>query len=179
MSKQTKNDNVGEWFKHAKEIARAEKALGVERWVKVYIERVVDDNYQNVQVIHQYDLPVRLAERYGWVVRWRKAKVQCLFPKDLVRQSSCYYKKVMGVTIKMQEDLDRLISAKAQLTKQRNIINAYVNDKSKANDLFYDKKEDTVLQAAMAKLKIKEKNVRDAEERLRKKVEEAKINEEQ
>ena len=176
MSKQAKNnDNVGEWFQEAKEIAKAEKSMGVERWVKIYIERVVDDNYQNVQVIHKYDIPVRLAERYDWVIRWRKAKMQCLYPRDLVRQSSCYYKKVMGVTIKMQEDLDRLISEKAQLTKQRNIINAYVDEKRKANDMFYDERDDKVLQAAKEKLKLKEQNVKEAEERLQRKLQEAKL----
>lgn len=175
MGKKTNNENVGEWFQTAKEIAKAEKSLGVERWVKIYIERVVDDNYQNVDVIHKYDIPVQLAERYDWVIRWRKAKMQCLYPRDMVRQSSCYYKKVIGVTIKMQDDIDSLVSAKAQLTKQRNIINTYVNDKRKANDMFYDERDDEVLQKAIAKLKLKEQNVKEAEERLRKKVEEAKL----
>ena len=74
----------------------------------------------------------------------------------------------------MQHDLDRFISAKAQVTKQRNILNAYMEQRRKENDLFYDENRDEQLMKVKKKLSLKEKNVAEAEKRLMLKVAEAK-----
>lgn len=169
-----KQENIGSFYEEAKEIAKAEKSIGAERWVKVSIERNVRGDFQNCIVTHTYDLPVDMVKRWEWVIRWRRARTQCQFPRDIITQSCFYYKKVLGVTINMQHDLDRFISAKAQVTKQRNILNAYIEQRRKENDLFYDENRDEQLMKVKKKLALKEKNVAEAEKRLMLKVAEAK-----
>ena len=171
MSKQTKQESLHDYYEMAKLIAKVEKELKVERWVKISFSYKKD---HKETFLWHYDIPVCLYERREWVIRWRRAKLQCLYPREYVEIGFFYYKKVQGINIGMQAELDRFISAKAQLTKQKNILNAYVDRKRKENDLFYNEEQDETLQKARAKLALKERNVIEAEERLKRKILEAK-----
>ena len=71
----------------------------------------------------------------------------------------------------MNEDLNRLISAKAQVTKVQRKIDEYVAY-HKDNDMFFNEDTDTDLLKAREKLKLKIDGVRAAEERLKLKIKE-------
>ena len=70
---------------------------------------------------------------------------------------------------RLNEDLHRLISAKAQVTKVRRKIEEYVAY-NRANNMFFDENTDTDLQKAREKLATKIANVQAAEERMKLKI---------
>ena len=165
-----KQESLHDYYEMAKEIAKVEKELNIEQWVKINIGFHKDGKEFP---LWSYDLPVWLYRKKEWVVRWRKSRFQCLYPKEFVELGFFYYKKVMGVNIGMQKDIDTFVAAKAQLTKQRNIVNDYIERKKAENDLFYDMDGDEMLQKALVKLQRKEAMVRDAENRMIEKVKSA------
>ena len=70
---------------------------------------------------------------------------------------------------RLNEDLHRLISAKAQVTKVRRKIEEYVAY-NRAHNLFFDENTDMDLQKAREKLATKIANVQAAEERMKLKI---------
>ena len=168
-----KQESLSDYFEMAKEIARAEKELGIERWDRICIGR--DGNKEGEYILlYSYDLPRDIAEKYNWVIRWRAAKLQCQYPRYCVRVYHSPYSKVMGEDIGMQKDLDRFVAAKAQVTRQERVISQYVEQKRKEGDMFYNESEDEDLAKAIAKLQTKKEMVAQAEDRLIQKVKEYK-----
>lgn len=167
-------ETMADYYEMAKEIAREEKELKVERWVLISLVRQVGGSGQQLDKMKTYDLPVRMKERWEWVIRWRRAWLQCRYPRDIIVETSSYYRKVDGCDIGMHVDLARFIAAKAQFTRQQKIVDEYRREKSEENDLFYDESADEQLQAMLMKLGRKEKEILAAGERLAKKVEEYK-----
>lgn len=110
-----------------------------------------------------------LYEERKWVVEWRKAKLVCQYPKGCVRYTLHFYDKRLGNNIQLNKDLNRLISAKAQVTKVQRNIDKYVAY-NKAHNLFFDESTDTDLLKAREKLEAKITNVKEAEERMRLKI---------
>lgn len=110
-----------------------------------------------------------LYEERKWVVEWRKAKLVCQYPKGCVRYTLHFYDKRLGNNIQLNKDLNRLISAKAQVTKAQRNIDKYVAY-NKAHNLFFDESTDTDLLKAREKLEAKIINVKEAEERMRLKI---------
>ena len=110
-----------------------------------------------------------LYEHRKWVVEWRKAKLVCQYPKGCVRYTLHFYDKRLGNNIQLNKDLNRLISAKAQVTKVQRNIDKYVAY-NKAHNLFFDESTDTDLLKAREKLEAKITNVKEAEERMRLKI---------
>lgn len=86
---------MDDWMEYAKELARAERELRIERWVFIFIE--CKDETGNPIRLHSYDLPRELHERYRWVVRWREARLQCLYPKRQINTYYSYYDKRTGL----------------------------------------------------------------------------------
>lgn len=151
----------------AKAYAKAEKDLGVQKWVFISIERT--DGRCNYERLFYYDLPREVYERRRWVIEWRKSRFVCQYPKENVRCYTSYYDKRLGMGARLNEDLHRLISAKAQVTKAQRRIDEYVAY-HKANDMFFNEDTDTDLLKAREKLKMKINGVRAAEERLKLKI---------
>lgn len=108
-------------------------------------------------------------EHRKWVVEWRKAKLVCQYPKGCVRYTLHFYDKRFGNNIQLNKDLNRLISAKAQVTKAQRKIDKYVAY-NKANNLFFDENTDTDLLKAREKLETKIANIKEAEERMKLKI---------
>lgn len=160
-------ESINDFMAMAKEYAKAEKALGVQMWAYISIERT--DEYGNRERVYFYDLPRELYERKSWVIRWRAAKIQCQYPKDIVRVYTSFYDKRFGNDTKLTEDLRKLASAKAQVSIQQRKIDEYV-EWHKANDLFFDENTDIDLLRVREKLSIKQLGVQEAEERLKQKV---------
>lgn len=72
-------ERMDDWMEYAKELARAERELRIERWVFISIE--CKDEAGTPVRLHSYDLPRELHERYRWVVRWREAGCNAYIPK--------------------------------------------------------------------------------------------------
>ena len=164
----SKQESLQEYFLMAKEIARQEKSLGIEHWDFISIERDGDKAGEYVRLYH-YDLPRQIAEKYDWVVRWRAAKLQCQYPRYGVRIYHSPYKKVMGVNIGMQKDIDTFVAAKAQYTKQKRILDTYISEQ-KVMNIFFSEDTDQEVIRIKAKLEVKRENIEKAEARLIEKV---------
>lgn len=164
-----KQESLRDYSLMAKEIARQEKSLGIEHWDGISIEREGNKAGEYVRLYH-YDLPRQLAEKYDWVIRWRAARLQCQYPRYCVRIYHCPYKKVMGVNIGMQKDIDTFVAAKAQYTKQQRILDNYISEQ-KATNMFFSEGTDQEVVRIKAKLAVKKENIEQAEARLIAKVE--------
>lgn len=72
-------EKMDSWWEYARELAKAERELKIEKWVYISIE-YKEENGERI-VLYHYDLPRELHERYRWVIRWREAKLLCQYPK--------------------------------------------------------------------------------------------------
>ena len=158
----SKQESLHDYYQMSKEIAKIEKNLDIERWVKI---AVLYKHEGSETMLYHYDLPVWQYRKWEWVIRWRQAKLQCQHPRECVTLAFDYYKKVMGCNIGMQQDIDKFVAAKAQVTKQERIITAYVADQKKSN-LFFNEETDEQLNKVKAKLQSKKEIVALAEQRL-------------
>ena len=168
-----KQESLQDYFMEAKEIAREEKKLGIEHWDMISIERDGDKAGEYIS-LYRYDLPRHIAEKYDWVVRWRAARLQCQYPRYCIRIYHCPYKKVMGVNIGIQKDIDTFVAAKAQYTKQKRFLDDYIS-KQKATNMFFNEDTDQEVVNSKAKLESKKENIEQAEARLIEKVKQYKI----
>lgn len=157
-----------EWMQYAKDMAKAEKELKIEQWVIISFYKTTgrDDKVP----LFQYNLPRKVADKYDWVIQWRKARLVCQYPKGNITHTYSLYDKHSGEDYSFGSCLSSLASAKAQVTKMERRIKEYI-EWQKHNNLFFNEQTDEMLQKAVTKLKIKKKNVLDAETRLLQKVE--------
>ena len=160
-------ERIDDFIQLAKDYAKAEKELEVQHWVFISIERT--DGRCTYERLFCYDLPREVYERRRWVIEWRKSRFVCKYPKGNIRCYTSYYDKRLGMDTRLNEDLHRLISAKAQVTQVRRKIEEYVAY-NRANNLFFDENTDMDLQKAREKLTTKIANVQAAEERMKLKI---------
>ena len=160
-------ERIDDFIQLAKDYANAEKELEVQHWVFISIERT--DGNCNYERLFSYDLPREVYERRRWVIEWRRSKFVCQYPKGNVMCYFSYYDKRLGTDIRLNEDLRRLISAKAQVTKIQRKIDGYVAY-NRANNLFFDESTDMDLLKAREKLRMKIEAVQAAEERMKLKI---------
>ena len=164
-------ERIDDFIQLAKDYAKAEKELEVHHWVFISIERA--DGNCNYERLFSYDLPREVYERRRWVIEWRRSKFVCQYPKGNVRCYFSYYDKRLGKGIRLNEDLRRLISAKAQVTKIQRKIDEYVAY-NRVHNLFFDESTDADLLKAREKLSIKIAAVQAAEERMKIKIKQIK-----
>lgn len=164
----SKQESLTDYYQMAKEIAEVEKQLNIEQWDFVTIERNGDTEGEHIR-LYSYNLPRHIAEKYEWVIQWRAARFKCQYPRYIVVVRHGLYKKVMGVNIGMQKDIDVFVAAKAQVTKQERVLNEYIAHQ-KAYNFFYDEMTDEQTIKAKAKLARKKENVEQAEARMIEKV---------
>lgn len=162
-------ESIDYFIQMAKDYAKAEKELEVQHWVFVNFERKYESNNYDYVRLFSYDLPREVYEHRKWVIEWRKAKLVCQYPKGCVRYTLHFYDKRLGKNIQLNKDLNRLISAKAHVTKAQRKIDKYVTY-NKANNLFFDESTDTDLLKAREKLETKIASVKEAEERMKLKI---------
>ncbi|MDR1225150.1 MAG: hypothetical protein LBL07_20065, partial [Tannerella sp.] len=126
-----------------------------EKWVILSIEYKTKD-YRRV-VLHQYDLPRDIYEKYRWVVRWRQARCQCLHPRETVLLYHSYYDKRSGAGTDFNSCLSKLAASKAQITIAKKREQEYLAWQ-RQNNLFFDEATDDGLVKFREKLKRKEEN---------------------
>lgn len=162
-----KQESVSDFYQYAKDLAKAEKELKVNRWVEVTLYY----GYADKQVsLYHYNLPREMYFRYQWVIRWRMAKLQCQYPKQIIGISLYHYDKRSGESMELNSCLFKLISAKAQVTKAERMMNKYI-EYNRQNNLFFDKDTDDELVKFKVKLERKKLECSECEKRLEKLVE--------
>lgn len=148
-------ESIGDWMEYAREIAKAEKTLKIEKWVYISIEYRTKDR-ERVILFH-YDLPRRIYERYQWVIRWRHAWLLCQYPKENVHTYFSFYDKRTGLSTDFNSLLSRLSAAKAQITIARRREQEYINHQ-RLNNMFFNEDEDEMLAKFRQKLQAKINN---------------------
>lgn len=161
-------ESLHDYYEQAREIANVEKELGVEKRDFITIE-MYDEQKHETTNLYTYDLPREMAERYDWVLRWRTARFQCQYPRACVRCFHSPYRKIRGKNIGMQDDLNRFIAAKAQMTRAQRVLEEHIA-RRKATDMFFNEETDEEVVKFKEKLKQKQLNVEQAEHRLKDKI---------
>lgn len=157
-----KQESIDDLFQMAKDLAKAERELKIEQWVEVTIYY----GYAEKQVsLYHYNLPREMYFRYQWVIRWRMAKLQCQYPKQIVSTSLYFYDKRSGESMEVSGCLSKLISAKAQITKAERRMNEYI-EYNHQNNLFFDEESDEELAKFREKLERKKIECAECEKRL-------------
>lgn len=150
-----KQEDVSDWIEEAREFAKAERELQIERWVYITIEYRSED-FRRI-VLFQYDLPRENYERRRWVIRWRQARCQCLHPRDTVQICHSYYDKRTGLRTDYNSCLSKLAASKAQITLAKKKEQEYLAYQ-KQNNLFFDESTDENLVKFREKLNRKEES---------------------
>ena len=126
-----------EWMQYARDMAKAEKELEIELWVIISFYRTTEQGGK--VLLFRYDLPRKVADKYDWVVRWRRAKLTCQYPKGNVTHTYCLYDRHSGEDYSFGSCLSSLAAAKAQVTRMERRIREYTAWQ-KQNNLFFDKR---------------------------------------
>lgn len=156
-----------DWFQMAKDYAKAEKELKIEKWVEVTLFY----GYAEKQVsLYHYNLPREMYFRYQWVIRWRMAKLQCQYPKQIICISLYHYDKRSKESLELNSCLSKLISAKAQITKEERRMNEYI-EYNHLNNMFFEENTDEELVKFKEKLERKKIECTECEKRLEQLVE--------
>ena len=174
----SKQEYVGsEWIEDAKREAAIEKALKIEKWVKVYIVAYPPDKYgvENEIVLHKYDLPREMWLKYDWVITWRRSKCQCQHPRMNVTTVLCFYDKKSGLELGYNSLMSKLVSAKANITKWTNKMERYIAQN--ASDMFFDPKDDPLAMKMKATIASYKGKVVEIEEEIKAKLAENAKNE--
>lgn len=157
-----KQESMDDLFQMAKDLAKDERELKIEQWVEVTIYY----GYADKQVsLYHYNLPREMYFRYQWVIRWRMAKLQCQYPKQIVSTSLYFYDKCSGEAMEVSGCLSKLISAKAQITKAERRMNEYI-EYNRQNNIFFDEDTDEELVKFREKLERKKIECAECEKRL-------------
>ena len=153
---------MSDYYQFAKDLAKAEKELKIENWVQISI--CYGYGHQSV-TLYTYDLPREVYERRVWVIRWRMAKLQCQYPKQIVSTSLYFYDKRSGESLEVSSCLSKLISAKAHITKAERRMNEYIEYNRQSN-IFFDEDTDEELVKFREKLERKKLECAECEKRL-------------
>lgn len=164
MSQQlpSSSDIGTDYLQYAKAQAKAERELEVERWVRISIERTTGSQ---LTVLHTYELPVAMLERWSWVVKWRVARYTCEQPRAPISTCYSYEYRYKGERVGWQEDINTLVAAKVKHTKRLRAVEEYIA--SQQGNMFFDPATDELLQKAQAKLKQAELDIKAAHERMK------------
>lgn len=145
-------ENMGNWMEYAREYAKSQREMGIEKWVCITIE------YRTMErervILFRYDLPRDIYERRQWVVRWRHARLLCQYPKENVQTYFSYYDRRTGLGMDFGSALSRLSAAKAQITIAVQKEQEYV-EYQRQNNLFFNENDDEQLAKFRRKLQTK------------------------
>lgn len=153
-----RQESIEGWEQDMRDLARAERELAIEHWVRVSIGYY--DPYPRQVTLHTYDLPRGFLEKYVWVITWRRSRLQCQFPRKSITTWYGYYDKTTGLRTDFNSCLSRLASAKAQITKVRRSERQYVTGMKEKYPMFYDPGTDPELTKFRDKVARKEENCR-------------------
>lgn len=111
-----------------------------------------------------------LHKRYRWVVRWREARLQCLYPKRQINTYYSYYDRRTGLRTNFNSSLSRLSAAKAQISIAERKEREYIQYQ-RTNNLFFDENTDEQLVGFREKLRMKKEKYTALEHEIRSEME--------
>lgn len=158
----SKQESVSDWMELAKAYDKAEKET-IQPYVIVSIE-----DQTTKEKLHKYDIPREMFWRYEWVIRWRKARLQCQRPKHMIVQYISPYDKVTGLDLGFGSLISKLTSAKAQVTILENKIVSY-KERMK-DDLFFNEENDDIIRNLKCKIEIQKQKQRELGELIKDKI---------
>ena len=135
-------EKMDSWWEYARELAKAERELKIEKWVYISIE-YKEENGERF-FFYFYVVQRDLHERYRWVIRWREAKLLCQYPKKNIHTYYSYYDKRTGLNTDFNSLLSKLTSAKAQITIAERKEQEYLQYQ-RQNNLFFNEQTDEQL----------------------------------
>lgn len=137
--------------------------MNIENYVFVQIDLIGlhpdgSNNYRDQTRLYQYDIPRRLYDKYKWLFRWRQSIFQCKHPRNSIQIKVSFYDKKTGIEVGFNSIFGKLSSAKGQVTKIKNKIQAA--KESYVGDLFHPTLETTdAYKNAICKLETYENKV--------------------
>ncbi|MCD7908478.1 MAG: hypothetical protein LUH04_12515 [Clostridium sp.] len=138
-------------FKKEEEILKkVEKDLNVENWVKYSF--YIDNPDHTRRILYFYDIPVPMFERWLWVIRWRRSKLICQYPRKTIKTDYHRYDKNTGLETGYKSQLGELVSIKCRIIKIENAMKEYISYWL-VNNLFFDEETDELLVKARNMLK--------------------------
>jgi len=81
-------ENIEDWMHYDKDLAKAERELGIEHWEYITFELRNEDRSR--EVLHVIDIPRIMLDRWRWLIEWRKAKLVCKYPRKRVQVYHCF-----------------------------------------------------------------------------------------
>ena len=81
------------WEEIVRAYAKAERELGVKVYCVLRICKKV--NGEEI-VLHRYDMPREILQRWRWVINWRMAKLTCENPRAHIYETLSFYDKTSG-----------------------------------------------------------------------------------
>lgn len=163
-------EKIDGWWEYARELAKAERELKIEKWVYVSIEYRTKERER--VILYRYNLPRNVYERYQWVIRWRHARLICRYPKESVQVYHSFYDKRSGLEIGFGSALSKLSAAKAQITVSRRKEQEYI-EYQRNNNLFFNEDDDEMLLKFRRKLQENMKKYHELESNVIQSVKEA------
>lgn len=153
---------ISSFFEYKKASDMAKKDLKAEHWVFITLETKINGIRK---ILYQYDIPVKMRERWDWVIDWRRSKLNCMYPKSGVRAYYSFYYRVKDVEMKEYNDcIKSLIALKAKITLQENNIKNYLD--AHKNELFFDPENDEQLIRIKKRLEIAKIKVQNTQIKL-------------
>lgn len=152
---------ISSFIKYGKAYDMAMKDLKAEHWVFITLETKIN---RVRKILYQYDIPVKMRERWDWVIEWRRSKLNCMYPKSGVRAYYSFYFRVENEEMKEYNDcIKSLIALKAKITLQENNIKNYLE--AHKNELFFDPENDEQLirikkRLDIAKIKVQNTQIK-------------------
>ncbi len=150
-------ESLALYFEKDRCVREVEKDMGVQHWVYITIES--RDTQRNRCIYHHYDLPRAIAERWDWVIRWRRARCQNQHPRENVCVYNSFYDKNLGANKELNILQRQIISTKAWITTYTRRSEKYIKEQRQCN-MFFDEQTDELLQRARQKISNKEEELR-------------------
>lgn len=89
------HEKIDDWWEYARELAKAERDMAIEKWVHISIEYRTKERER--VILYRYNLPRNVYERYQWAIRWHHARLICRYPRENVQVYYSFYDKRTGL----------------------------------------------------------------------------------
>ena len=90
-----------DFLEYSKAYDMAKKDLKAEHWVVIALRTKINGESK---LLYKYDIPVKMRERWDWVIEWRRSKLNCIYPKSGVRADYSFYYRVENEEMKEYND---------------------------------------------------------------------------
>mgnify|MGYP000228359925 CR=1 FL=1 len=93
------------WEEIVRAYAKAERELGVKVYCVLRICKKV--NGEEI-VLHRYDMPREILQRWRWVINWRMAKLTCENPRAHINKDNLFFEETNDPQlVKVRKKLER------------------------------------------------------------------------